>query len=158
MAIYMKWDGIDGAVTTKGFDKWIELGSLQFGVGRGIGSAARGAANRESSEPSISEITVTKATDVSSTKLFVDAVAGQLNSKVVIKLTTTIKGAVDTFLTYELSDCGLSGYSYSTSGDAGSESLSLNFTKISITYKSLDPALGGTPSTVGYDLTQMKTV
>jgi hypothetical protein len=26
-AIYMKWDGIDGAVTTKEFEKWIELNS-----------------------------------------------------------------------------------------------------------------------------------
>ena len=33
-AIYMKWDGIGGQVTTQGFDKWIELNSFQFGIGR----------------------------------------------------------------------------------------------------------------------------
>ena len=48
MAIYMKWDGIDGAVTTQGFEKWIELSSFQWGVGRAIGTAARGAATRRS--------------------------------------------------------------------------------------------------------------
>jgi hypothetical protein len=31
-AIYMRWDGIDGQVTTQGFDRWIELTSFQFGV------------------------------------------------------------------------------------------------------------------------------
>ena len=34
MAIYMKFGSIDGAVTTKGFEKWIELNSFQWGVGR----------------------------------------------------------------------------------------------------------------------------
>ena len=60
MAIYMKWDGIDGAVTTQGFEKWIELNSFQWGVGRAIGTAARGAATREASEPNVSEIVITK--------------------------------------------------------------------------------------------------
>jgi hypothetical protein len=31
-AIYMRSDGIDGQVTTQGFDRWIELTSFQFGV------------------------------------------------------------------------------------------------------------------------------
>jgi len=31
-AIYMRWDGIDGQVTTQGFDRWIELTSFQFGL------------------------------------------------------------------------------------------------------------------------------
>jgi hypothetical protein len=33
----------------------------------------------------------------------------------------------------------------------------LNFTKISETFTGLDPGMGGSPETVGYDLTQMKT-
>ena len=37
VAIYMKYGDIDGAVTTTGFEKWIELSSFQWGVGRGIG-------------------------------------------------------------------------------------------------------------------------
>ena len=82
MAIYMKWDGIDGAVTTKEHEKWIELNSFQFGVGRAIGTAARGAATREASEPHISEITISKRLDKASTKLFMDAVAGDLSSTV----------------------------------------------------------------------------
>lgn len=32
--IYMNWNGIDGAVTTHEFDKWIELSSFQFGIGK----------------------------------------------------------------------------------------------------------------------------
>ena len=157
MAIYMKYGTIKGAVTTDGFKDWIEVNSFQWGVGRGIGSAARGAQNREGSEPSLSEITVTKVTDVSSNNLFLDAVAGVMKSEVSIKFTTTTKNKIETFLTYKLTDTGLSGYSLSSGGDNPHESLSLNFTKISITYAAIGPDGKPKPDTVGYDLTQMKT-
>jgi type VI secretion system secreted protein Hcp len=154
----MQWDGIDGAVTTKGYEKWIELNSFQMGVGRAIGTAARGAATREASEPSISEVVVTKRLDKASTKLFQDATGGDLSATVKFKFTTTTKDKVETYLAFELSNCGLSGYSMSSGGDAPQESLSLNFTKIMYTYTERDPKIGGSPDTVGYDLTQMSKV
>ena len=75
----MKFGSIPGDVTTDGYKDWIELNSFQMGVGRAIGTAARGAATREASEPNISEIVITKRVDKSSTKLFMDAVAGDLS-------------------------------------------------------------------------------
>jgi type VI secretion system secreted protein Hcp len=158
MALYMKFGSVKGHVTTDSFKDWIELDSFQWGVGRSIGTAARGAQSREHSEPSLSEIVVTKHTDIASPKLFLDAVAGKLNTDVEIKFTTTTKGKVDTFLTYKLENTGVSGYSLSSGGDMPMESLSLNFTKITTTFTSFDPGIGGSPETVGYDLTQMKTV
>jgi type VI secretion system secreted protein Hcp len=158
VAIYMKYGSIDGPVTTKGFEKWIELNSFQFGVGRSISTAARSSIGRESSEPSISEITVTKPMDVSSNGLFQDAVGGDLAADVTIKFTSTTKDGVVTFLTYQLTNTGLSGYSASSGGDNPSESLSLNFTKVTITYSGLDPKTQGKPNTIGYDLTQMAKV
>jgi type VI secretion system secreted protein Hcp len=158
MALYLKYGSIKGAVTTDGFKDWIELNSFQWGVGRHIGTAARGSTTREHSEPNLSEITVTKLTDVASPKLFLDAVAGKLDSKVTIKFTTTTKGKVETFLTYELENTGLSHYSLSSGGEAPMESLSLNFVKITETFTGHDPGISGSPETVGYDLAQMKTV
>jgi type VI secretion system secreted protein Hcp len=158
MALYMKYGEIKGPVTTDGFKDWIELNSFQWGVGRAIGSAAGTSTSRESSNPNLSEVTVTKASDISTPKLFLDAVAGKLDSKVTIKFTTTAKGKVETFLTYELENAGLSGYSLSSGGDMPQESLSLNFTKITETFAGMDPGVSGSPETVGYDLTEMKTV
>jgi len=158
MAIYMKFGSIDGPITTKGFEKWIELSSFQWGVGRGIGSAARSDTGRESSEPSISEISVTKTMDIASNKLFQDAVGGDLSADVTLKFTATTKDTVTTFLTYVLSNTGISGYSLSSGGDNPSESLSLNFTKVMITYSGLDPKTQAKPDTVGYDLTKMSKV
>lgn len=157
MAIYMKFGSINGNVTTEGFKNWIELHSFQFGVGRGVSSGA-GGATRESSAPSISEIVVTKTFDSSSAKLYQDSVAGNFDTKVEIKMTTTTKNKVETFLTYELTDCGLSGYSLSSGGDNPTESLSLNFTKIMLTPTPLD--ISGQikkGDVVSYDLLGMKT-
>ena len=157
MAMYMNWDGVPGDVTTQGFEKWIELQSFQWGVGRGIGSAMSGQASRESSIPSVSEIVVTKRMDGSSPGLWTDSVAGQLNTTVKIAFTTTSKGATTQFLNYELTNTGLSGYSLSSGGDMPTESLSLNFTKVVWSFTGTDPSVSGTPVTQGYDLTTATT-
>ena len=156
MAIYMLYGKIEGDVTTQGFKNWIELNSFQFGVSRGVSSGA-GGATRESSSPSISEIVVTKYFDKSSAKLYQDSGAGSFDSKVQIKMTTTTQKAVETFLTYDLSDCGVSSYSQSSGGDAPTESLSLNFVKIMVTPTPLDKS-GQIKKgdIVTYDLLEMK--
>ena len=64
--------------------------------------------------------------------------AGAFDKKVQIKMTTTTQKAVETFLTYELTDCGVSSFSQSSGGDAPTESLSLNFVKIMVTPTPLD--------------------
>ena len=156
MAIYMKFGDIGGDVSTEGFKQWIELNSFQYGVSRGVTSGA-GGKHRESSAPSISEIVVTKTTDASSGKLYQNAVAGVFDTKVDIKMTTTTKGKVETFLTYELKDCGISSYSLSSGGDRPMESLSLNFAHITV--KPTQPDKSGQikmGDIVGYDLLTMK--
>ncbi len=158
MTIYLKFGSVNGPVTTAGFEKWIELHSFQFGVGRGIGTAARGSSLREASEPSVSEIVVTKALDAGSTGLFQDAVGGNLDTKVDIKFTTTTKDKVHTYLHFELTDVGLSGWSISSGSDAPSESLSLNFTKVVISYTGFDPKGTATPLKAGWDLTKQVKV
>ena len=64
--------------------------------------------------------------------------AGTFDTKVVIKMNTTTKNKTETFLTFELSDCGVSSYSLSSGGDNPMESLSLNFLKVMVTPTPLD--------------------
>ena len=153
----MLYGSLAGDVTTAGFETWTELSSFQWGVGRGVGSAMGGAMSRESSVPSISEIVVTKTLDAASPGLWTDSVAGMFDQKVTITFTTTSAGQTEKFLSYELTDCGLSGYSLSSGGDMPSESLSLNFSKISWTLTPIKADGSGTPVTQGYDLTASKT-
>lgn len=158
MAIYMKFGNINGAVTTEGFTKWIELASFKWGATRKIGTGARSPISREHNEPDFHEVTVTKLTDVASPKLFLDSVAGKLDNKVVIKFTTTTKGKVETYLTFQFEDTGISHFQMD-SNDAGmpTENLNLNYVKMSKTFTGMDPSISGSPETVGYDLGLMKT-
>jgi type VI secretion system secreted protein Hcp len=152
MPIYLKYDTIKGDVTAAGHEQWIELNSFQWGVGRGISSPTGASADRESSAPSVSEITCTKAQDVASTKLLSEAYQGE--GKVVqLDFCKTDKGNLEVYLTYTLTNCMISGYSASSGGDRPQETLSLNFTKVE--YKLITQTAAGEtgePDTITYDL------
>jgi type VI secretion system secreted protein Hcp len=152
MPIYVTWDGIAGDVTAAGYEKQIEVNSFQFGIGRGIGSPMGSTADRESSAPSVSEVVVTKATDSASTALFEASLYGE-GKKVTLNFVKTDAGQLETFLSYELQEVLVSGYSMSSGGDNPSESVSLNFTKI-IMKNTPTGSLGdtGTVMPTGWDL------
>ena len=156
MAIYMKFGSVAGRVTTDKFKDWIELHSIQGGVTRSMGSGS-GGKQREGSNPHISEIMITKALDTASAGLYNDAIAGHFDTKVEIKFTATTKNAVETYLAYELKQCGVSSYQLSSAGDNPIEALSLNFTHIMISPSPLDDK--GSPKAgakVSYDLLALK--
>ncbi len=141
MPIYMKYDGIDGDVTATGHEKWIELSSVQFGVGRGIAApTAGGAKDRDPGNPSVSEIVGTKQMDDSSADFFKESLKGKGKTvKIDFCFSSQEKGMVP-YLTLTLTNTLISGYSLSTGGDRPSESLSLNFTKIEYKYIPTDEA------------------
>jgi len=152
MAIYMKIDGIKGKVTTKGHEDWIDVSSLQWGVGRAISSAVGTSADREASKPSISEVSVTKMMDTSSPLIFTEACVGK-SKPVQIHLCTTGSDQIDTYMEYELEDCMISGYSVSSGGDRPSESLSLSFTKMVMKFIPYnDAGKPESPIPAGYDM------
>ncbi|MBN8889457.1 MAG: hypothetical protein ABS99_01705 [Acetobacteraceae bacterium SCN 69-10] len=158
MPIYMKYNDIDGDATAEKYTKWIECGSFQWGVGRGISSPTGGSSDRESSAPSVSEITLTKAQDVATVKLLNEALQGE-GVTVTIDFCKTDKGNLETYLQYTMQNVMISGYSTSSGGDRPSESLSLNFTKIEckLTPMGADNA-DTSPSNVSYDLAKAQVV
>src|SRR6202030_4162530 len=64
---YLQIDGVKGESQTR--PGWIEVSSFHWGVGRGISSPTGGSSDRESSAPSVSEIVVTKPTDIATVKM-----------------------------------------------------------------------------------------
>jgi type VI secretion system secreted protein Hcp len=158
MPIYMKYGSVKGDATADGHADWIELSSFQWGVGRGIGSPLGGSSDRESSAPSISEITATKTSDVATIDLLNEALQGE-GQKVTVDFCKTDKGKLEIFLQYELENTLISGFSTSSGGDRPSESISLNFTKIMC--KNIEMGVkndAGSPSAVTYDLALAKIV
>jgi type VI secretion system secreted protein Hcp len=159
MPIYMQFEGVDGDVTAEGHEKWIELGSMHFGIGRAVTSPQTGgSAEREASAPSVSEITLTKNADSASPKLFQQSLFGE-GAKVKIDLVKTDKDKLEPYEQYELEDVLVSGFSVSSAGDRPTESISLNFTKIIFSHVQMkDKNDPGSPEKVGYDLEKAKQI
>lgn len=148
MPIYMKIEGITGSGTGK-YKGWIELSSAQLNPSRSINSSAGSGTNREASRPSVSEIVVTKSTDVASTGLFRGSLGGEGKKVVIHFVKEDSKGQVP-YLALELENTLISSYSVSGhGGDSAArpmESLSLNYTKI--TYSSTPVAASTAPADV----------
>ncbi len=160
MPIYLKFDPeVKGDVTEEGHKGWIEVSSCQFGIGRGVSTPVGSAANRETSAPSISEVTVTKQMDASSIPLFQNSLEADEGVKVSIDFCRTEKDKLQVYAQYELSDVIISGYSVSSGGDRPTESLSLNFTKVMFSYDPGDTKGAKTnKASATYDLAAAKTV
>jgi type VI secretion system secreted protein Hcp len=134
MPIYMKYTAsgkdIVGDVTAKGYEKQIECHSFQWGIGRQVGSAMGSSKNRQSSAPSITEITLVKDQDDATAKMIEEALDGK-DAQVVISFVRTGSPAV-LYLQYTLTNVVMSGYSIGASGDRPTETISLNFTKVQV--------------------------
>ncbi len=156
MSIYLKFTGIDGEATASGYEKQINIASFQFGVGRGISTQVGAGQKREASHASVSEITLTKTLDSSSTKLLKAATIDRAGVDAVITFVTTGDTA-QAYLTYTLTDTLVSGYSISSGGDRPMETFSLNFTKFETSYTGTGEDNKATgPARFGYDLSTAK--
>lgn len=142
--ITMSYSGITGPPDPVDHTNHITLESFQFGVGRSISSGGSG---RQTGPPSVSEVTVTKTMDQSSAALLQASLSGA-NADAHIYFTDTKLKSSPLYLEIHLENVLLSGFSTSSGGDRPSESLSLNFTKI--TYKA---TFNGDTQTTTYDLT-----
>src|SRR5262245_285502 len=111
MTMLLKLGEINGESKRTGYEKWIEVDSMQFGVGRGIQSAT-GASSRQASEPSVSEITFSKPTSIDSGDLFFQSLCGT-GVKAQIHLINTQSKANKPYFKIDLEDALISSYSVS---------------------------------------------
>lgn len=158
MAIYLEYDGIKGNVTADGYKDHIAVESVNFAVSRGISMEAGNLSNRESTRPSLSEISITKAADNSVTAIFKEAVTGSAGKKVVIKFVRTGADKVQEYMDYSLENCLVSSYSMSASSEGEPmENITLSYSKLMINYSDFDKTnKSGNPQRVGYDLETAK--
>ena len=158
MATYMKIEGIEGNVTAEGHEKWIEIHSFSFGVGRGIARREPGRTeNRESSSASLSEVSISKEMDETSPLLFTQACIGD-GKEITVDFCRTGENP-QIYMQYILSNTLISSYSVKGGGDGAYENLTLNFDKIVMKYNAFDDKHKQKTSVpAGYDLTKAKKV
>jgi type VI secretion system secreted protein Hcp len=163
VAVYVKFEGtnmIRGSVTTKGYEGWSEAHTLQWGIARDVKIASHGI-QRESSEPTVSEVVITKLLDTASWALVDETFSSKITPRIDFAFTRTERDQVATFLKIRLDECILSGYSFSTNeeGLPPLETISINYAKIELDY-----AVPGPDGTVhgryksGFDLLKVSMI
>jgi len=137
--ILLKFDPeLKGDSKVEGHDGWITVDSLQWGLGRAVSTSGVGT-DRDTSNPSFSEVSIAKSMDIASAQLMLEAACG-------LALTTATFHFIQTqgkdakgkhYLEIILDKPILSSYSMSSGGDRPSESLSINYNGIKMKYDQL---------------------
>lgn len=162
MALYMNYNDlkIKGDVTAKGFENWINIGTLNYSVGRGVSMGVGSMKNREIDLPALSEIMITKGFDSSTPLLLKESLAGQDGVKIEIALVRTGSGVPEEVGRIILEDALISHYGFSAdSSSPPAEQLSISYSKITADLKGADKAnKNGQAIKVGFDLSEGKAL
>jgi type VI secretion system secreted protein Hcp len=163
MAIYMQIQGLDGNVTAKNYENWIELESFDFNVQRKLNTQPGRISNREGSKPSVSEVVISKRLDKTSSLLFGEATVGTAKPQALIHFVTT-GPAPQPYLEYTLSNVIVSAHAVQHQRALAAtaepeayplETVNLNFDKIEMKVIPLDKDhKAQSPIPAGYDLNQ----
>ena len=148
MAIFMKLPDIEGEATTKGFEKQMELFSLNQGVVQSANPAQ--ASGHSSSEAHLSPISVTKSTDKATPILMEKCCDASHFDEITFTLTRTADKTIQPYMTIVLKDALISDISFGASSDGQpTESLSFVYSQIEWTYGTIGKGGSAKGNTAG---------
>lgn len=156
MPIMFKYQDVPGESKIAGFEKYMEVSSFDFGLGRRITSGT--ASTREGGTVSLSEVVLRKKTDGTTIKFFAQATNGKLDKDAEIAFVRT-GTKNEAYLTFKLWKTTISGLNFKSAGGQDSrpdETLHLNFNKVEIHYNPIGDDLSGSPSNANWDITEGK--
>lgn len=138
MPCYMEYEGVPGAVTAKGYEKWIALEAVEVSSTRNIEQITGDVMNRATNLPQFEMVKVSKAADASSEGLVTSAMQGK---GVTVKIDIVEPGDTPTpYAQYELTNTIIASFSTSSDGENPTEEYELSFTKIKIWFVTHDAA------------------
>ncbi len=148
-AIFIKFDGVDGEVASKGHEKWIEILSWSWGVSN-AGSSSMGSGGG-AGKVSLQDFHFSHSIDKASPQLFLACAQGKHIPKATLSFTRSSSSPDGTagqeveYYRITLSDVVVSSLQGGTpppgttqGGDRPHESISLNFQKIRMEYRTID--------------------
>ena len=142
MAAFLKTEpNIEGQVTDKDHDKWIEIKSMSSPIFRSIAPGAKDT-QRTQGDTTLGDIVIVRNLDSSSVDLQKACANGTQMKKITIHFTAQAKNKQETYLEYVLENAIITSYSIQVNekGDPNaSEELTFNYTKIEWNYTKIDP-------------------
>lgn len=140
MAIFAKYDGVDGESTDSAHQDWIDVLSVDWGMYRPESGAT--AQSRRRGSTVVEDIEFTLAYEKASPKLQEKCLKGKVIRKLEIEQTATYGGARATYLRYELKNVVITSIQVNASGndEAGPPTVAIgnNFEEIKVTYTEFD--------------------
>lgn len=133
MAIYIKFDGIDGEVDENKHEKWTELSSFTVGAhkpGNGKTGSQRVAGTTE-----FHDISISKNVDKTSPKLLEALAKGKSFDKVEVHYVTTTDTGPNIITKYELKHVYITGFEQSANRDSDrrpGENMTLNYEEFKV--------------------------
>ena len=128
--MYMLMSRIPGSTTAKGYEQWIPLFSLNYGVGRKIETVPGRVSDRVHSDALGTEMEIIKPVDQSSPLLFSQVCGGSAIPEVKIDMCHSSTDGFVMYLQYILSNVLVSGYHLHVDADGHYESVTLNYTDV----------------------------
>lgn len=155
MSIFLNYEGIKGESSDSGHKDWIDISDWKFDVNRSITSETSTKGDRESSNAKISDLILSKYTDSSSPRIFIESCCGT-GKNVTLHLTKTgTGGGADVYMEINLKNALISQFSIAGSNKSDKrpqELISISFVDIEIKYTQFDEDGNAmSPFAVGFD-------
>jgi type VI secretion system secreted protein Hcp len=142
--IYLQYDNVSAPPSTV-HTNHIPITSFQWGMGVAAPPPTGGTPGK----PNLSDITLSKQTDKYTVPLLNKSFRTQRVLRATLYFTgVNASGTAFDYLEFDLKDAFITGYSMSSGGDVPSESLSLNYTRLTI----VAHIPGASPQTLTYDI------
>ncbi len=141
MALFIKFDGVDGESKDKDHKCWSDVISVSSAIHK-PGSGATGQTRRRGTA-TVEDVSVAMEFDKATLKLEEGICTGKVYPKVELHFTATYGEARETFLKYELKNVAVSSLSVDGHGNADAVPtmmMSLNFEEMKKTYVEYDSA------------------
>ena len=141
MSIFVNYEGIKGESSDSGHKQWMDVESVNWGVGRQITSSTSTQGDRESSNAVISDLKLTRYMDSATPKVFIESCCGT-GKNVVIHLTKTGTGSgTDVYMEYTLKNALISNYTVEAetqSNQRPKETITISFVDVEVKYTPYD--------------------
>jgi type VI secretion system secreted protein Hcp len=150
MGLFLYLTDISGESTDGKHPSWIRCDSASMPVFRSIPSGAVDQ-QRTKGETTLGDCSISRQLDMSSPKIMLACAQGTFYTAVNLDFTTTIAGNSENYLSFVFNNAIITSYSVS-GNDSGmplpSESMSINFTGVSMMYTQLNNSTGAVVGTV----------
>jgi type VI secretion system secreted protein Hcp len=152
MAIFMKYEGIDGEHGLNGEGGYIELTGLAWSMSRSGSAIYSGGRGRV--EPSVGEVNCSKLSDISSIGLLNEAFSGKFDRKVTISFVRQGQARLLPYMVYTLTEVGIISFAHGGGEGVPTDSFALTFGSIDIQYTRFTDDLTGVSANILYNVPQ----